>query len=118
MNVTKGHAGIRLYSVSEKEWKGIGGHKDEMISIRECGGYWTRVRDMIALVRGERHVLRWEVDEEEHLDMYGGMEEGEGMKTYLRCPMDCEKNGTAISGERSGLARKERSTPVVEWSWE
>lgn len=40
----------------------------------------------------EKEALRRKVDEEEHLEIYGGLKKGFGIKTYLRGPMDAAKN--------------------------
>ena len=50
--------------------------------------------------------LRQKVDEEEHLELYGGLREGIGMKTYLHGPIDCEKLETVISERRPRPTRK------------
>ena len=68
----------------------VGGNKDEVLSIGESAGYKTKVRDMITT--REKGALRRKVDKEEHLQIYGGLREGIGMKTYLHGPMDAAKN--------------------------
>ena len=86
--VTKGRAGIRWDSVVEKVWKDIGNQK-EMLAIEKFSGYKTEVKER--LERRERLALRKKVEGEEHLEIYGGLKEGIGMKRYLHGPMDFAK---------------------------
>ena len=86
--VTKGRAGIRWDSVVEKVWKDIGNQK-EMLAIEKFSGYKTEVKERIE--RRERLALRKKVEGEEHLEIYGGLREGIGMKRYLHGPMDFAK---------------------------
>ena len=92
--------------------EGVGGNKNEIMSIEDVGEYKTKV-DMIEL--REMKSLRQNVDEEDHLKIYGGLIEGMGMKTCLHGPIDYAKNfklrfriGDLDLPERRGL-------PVVEW---
>lgn len=45
--VTNGHAGIRWDSVANKECEDTRRNQDEIISRCECGGYKTKVRDVM-----------------------------------------------------------------------
>jgi len=81
---------IRWDSEVEKVWKEIGGKRDEILSTDEGAGYKAKVRDMIEI--REKGALRRKVDEEEHLEIYGWLGEGIGMKSYLHGPMDAAKN--------------------------
>ena len=87
--VTKGRAGIRWDSVVEKVWKDIGGNQEEILSIEKFAGCMTQVKEKIEI--RERLALRNKVKEEEHLEIYGGLREEIGMKTYLHGPMDYAK---------------------------
>ena len=94
--VTKGRAGIRWDSVVEKVWKDIGGNQEEVLSIEKFAGYKTEVCGYKTEVKEnieirERLALRSRVKEEEHLEIYGGLREEMGMKTYLHGPMDYAK---------------------------
>ena len=60
------------------------------MSIKDGGEYKTKVSDMKE--SREKKALRQEVDEEEHLKIYGGLREGIRTKTYLHGPMDYAKN--------------------------
>ena len=42
--------------------------------------------------RRERLALRNKVESEKHVEIYGGLREGIGMKTYLRGPMGFREN--------------------------
>lgn len=78
-----------------------------LMSTGECGGYKTKVRDVIE-IRAKKKTLRRIVDEEKHLEICGGLRGRIGTITYLDDPMDyAQKNETTISGGRSGSARKE-----------
>ena len=61
-----------------------------MLSIGENAGYKTKVRGMIET--REKGALRCKVDKEEHLKIYGGVQEGIGMKAYLHGLLDGTKN--------------------------
>ena len=87
--VTKGRAGTRWDSVVEKVWKDIGGNQEEILSIEKFAGCMTEVKEKIEI--RERLALRNKVKEEEHLEIYGGLREEIGMKTYLHGPMDYAK---------------------------
>ena len=86
---TKGRAGIRWDSVVEKVWKDTGGNQEKILSIEKFAGYKTEVKEKIEM-RG-RLALRSKVKEEEDLEVYGGLREEIGMKTYLHGPMDYAK---------------------------
>ena len=73
---TKGHTGIGWDREVEKVWKGIGGNKDEVLSIGESAGCKTKVRAIIET--REKRALRRKVDEEEHLKINRGSREGIG----------------------------------------
>lgn len=88
--VTKGRAGVRWDSVVEKVWQDIGGNPEEILSIEKFGGFKTEVNERIEI--RERLALRNKVNEEEHLELYGGLKEGIGMKRYLHGPMDYAKS--------------------------
>ena len=69
---TKGKAGIRWDKVVENIWKEIGRNKKEIImSIEDVGEYKTKVSDMIEI--REKKALKQKMDEEEHLEIYGGL---------------------------------------------
>ena len=87
--VTKGRAGIRWDSVVEKVWKDIGGNQGEILSIEKFAGYKTEVKERPEI--GEMLALRNKVKEEERLEIYGGLRDEMGMKTYLHGPMDYVK---------------------------
>ena len=61
----------------------------EVLSIDKFSGYKTEVKEIIE--ERERPVLRSKVKEQKHLDIYGGLREDVGMKTYLHGPMDYAK---------------------------
>ena len=85
----KGRAGIRWDSVVEKVWKDIGGNQEEVMSAGKFGKYKAEVEETIE--RRERLALRNKVESEKHLEIYGRLREGIGMKTYLHGPMDFAK---------------------------
>ena len=90
-----------------------GGNQDETLSIDEAAGYKTKVRDVIEK-RG-KEMLRCEVDEEEHLRIYGGVREEIGMKTYLHGPMDAAKNlKLRFRVGDLDLPERRKDIPVVE----
>ena len=70
-------------------WKGLGDQK-EVLSIEEFGGYKTEGKKKTE--RRERLALGNKGMEEKHLEIYGGLREDIGMKTYLHGPMDNAKN--------------------------
>ena len=78
--VTKWQAGIRRNSAVEKEWKIVGGNQQEILSIDKFAGYKAEVKERIEI--RERLALRNKEKEEEHLEIYGGLREEIGMKTY------------------------------------
>ena len=57
--------------------------------MEKFGGYKTEVKEEIEM--RERLSLRTKVKEEEHLEIYGGLREEIGIKTYLHGPMDYAK---------------------------
>ena len=65
--VTKRRVGIRWDSVLEKT-KGIGGHREEMMSAKKFGGYTEEVEERIE--KRERLALRNKVKSENHLEVY------------------------------------------------
>ena len=87
--VTKGRAGIRWDSVVEKVWKDIGENQEEILSIEKFAGCKTEIKEKIEI--RERLALRNKVKEKQHLEIYGGLREEIGMKTYLHGPMDYAK---------------------------
>ena len=87
--VTKGRAGIGWDGVVEKVWKDIGGNQEEVMSAGKFGRYKAEVEEIIK--RRERPALRNKVESGKHLEIYGGLSEGIGMKTFLHGPMDFAK---------------------------
>ena len=89
--VTKGRAGVRWDSVVEKVWKDIRGNQEEILqlSIDKFEGYETEVKEKrnkgkaSAKKQGERGGTL--------IEIYGGLREETGMKTYLHGPMDYAK---------------------------
>lgn len=80
--------------------------------IGECGGYKTKVRDMMK--ERETEVLKWEVHGQQHLEMNEGLREGIGMQKYLHGPMNPPENiETAISGGGLDLPKIARRIRVV-----
>ena len=84
--VTKGGAALRWDSAVEKVWKDIGGNQEEIPSKDKFAGNKTEVNEKIEI--RERLALRSKVKEEEELEIYGGLREEIGMKTYLHGPVD------------------------------
>ena len=82
--VTKGQAGIRWDNVVEREWKDIGEKQEEVISAEKFGRCEAEVEERIE--RREMLALRNKVESEKYLEVYGGLREGIGMKTYLHGP--------------------------------
>ena len=60
-----------------------------MMSAGKFGRYKVEVEERIE--RRERLALRNKVGSERHLETYGGLREGIGMKTYLHGPTDIVK---------------------------
>ena len=89
-DVKKGRGGIRWDNVAETIWKDLGGDQEQALSIEKFGGYKTEVKYIIE--ERERLALRRKVKEEQHLEIYGGLREDIGMKTYLHGAMDYAKN--------------------------
>ena len=87
--MTKGRAGTSWDNVVEKIWKDLGGDQEEVLSMEKFGGYKTEGNEIIE--ERERLALRNKVKEEKHLEIYGGLREGIGIKTYLHGPMDYAK---------------------------
>ena len=87
--ITKGRAGIRWYNVVGKIWKDLEGGQGEVLSTEKFGGCKTEVQKRME--ERERQTLRNRVKEEKHLEIYGGLREDAGMKTYLHGPMDYTK---------------------------
>ena len=77
--VAKGRAGIRWDGVVEKASKDIGGNQEDVMSAGKFGRYKLEVEEMTE--RRERSALRNKVSSEKHLQIYGGLSEGRGMKT-------------------------------------
>ena len=84
--ITKGRAGIRWDNEVEKKWKDLWGHQVEVLSTEKFGGYKTEVKERIE-ERG-RLALRNKVKAQKHVEIYGGLREKIGMKTYLHGSMD------------------------------
>ena len=70
-------------------WKDIGGNQEEILSIEKFAGCMAQVKEKIEI--RERLALRNKVKEAEHLEIYWGLREEIGMKTYLHGPMDYAK---------------------------
>ena len=87
--VIKGRAGTRWDSVDEKVWKDIGGNQEKLMSVGKFGRYKAQVEERME--RRERLALRNKVESENNLEIYGGLGEGTGMKSYLHGPMDFAK---------------------------
>ena len=51
----------------------MGGDQEEVLSIEKFGGYKTELKERIE--ERERLALRNKVNEEKHLDIYGGLRE-------------------------------------------
>ena len=83
---TRGRAGTKWDNVVEKLWKELGGDQEEVLFIEKFGGYKTEVKERIEEV--EILELRNKVKEKKHSEMYRGLREDIGMKTYLHGPMD------------------------------
>ena len=67
----------------------MGGNQEEILSIEKFAGYKIEVKEKIEI--RERLALRNKVKEKQHLEIYGGLREEIGMKTYLHGPMDYAK---------------------------
>ena len=76
-------------NVVEKIWKDLGGDQEEALSLPKFGEYKTEVKEVIE--ERERLALRNNVIEEKHLEIYRGVKENVGIKTYLYGPMDYAK---------------------------
>ena len=87
--ITRVRAGIRWDDVVEKRWQDIGGDQEEVLPTEKFGGYKTEGNKTIE-ERG-RQALRNRVKEEKHLEIYGGLSEGIGMKMCLHGPMNYAK---------------------------
>ena len=88
--ITRGRAGIRWDNVVEKIWKDLGGGQEEVLYIEKFDGYKTEVKQIME--ERERQALRNKVKEIKHVEIYGGLREDIGMKTYLHGPMNYAKN--------------------------
>ena len=86
---TKGRAGTRWDSVVEKVWKDIGGNQEQILTTEKFAGCKTEVKEEIEI--RERLALRNRVKEEENLEIYRGLREEIGMKTYMHGPKDYAK---------------------------
>ena len=60
------------------------------MSVEKFGEYKTELNERIEIKK--RLALRNKVNEEAHLELYGGLKEGKGMKRYLHGPMDYAKS--------------------------
>lgn len=80
--------------------------------IGEGGTYETKVNKNVDMRKKEE--LRWNTDEEKHLNVYEGLREGKGMGTYLYGPMDHAKmlELRFWVGDLD-LQREERALPAV-----
>ena len=75
--------------MSRTHGKITGGNQEDIMPVEKFAGYKTEAKERIE-VRG-RLALRNKVKEEEHLEIYGGLREEIGIKTYLHGPMDYAK---------------------------
>ncbi|CAB1100395.1 unnamed protein product [Ectocarpus sp. CCAP 1310/34] len=85
---TPGNKGIRWDKVVERVWKEIG-DEEETLDTKGFGGFKKKVKEM--LESREEATLRKKVRSEDHLEIYGKLKEGIGMKSYLDGPMDYAK---------------------------
>ncbi|CAB1096278.1 unnamed protein product [Ectocarpus sp. CCAP 1310/34] len=85
---TPGKKGIRWDKVVERVWKEIG-NEEETLDTEGFGGSKKKVKEM--LESREETTLRKKVRSEDHLEIYGKLKEGIGMKSYLEGPMDYAK---------------------------
>ncbi|CAB1113164.1 unnamed protein product [Ectocarpus sp. CCAP 1310/34] len=85
---TPGKKGIRWDKVVERVWKEIG-DEEETLDTEGFGGFKKKVKEM--LKSREEATLRKKVRSEDHLEIYGKLKEGIGMKSYLDGPMDYTK---------------------------
>ena len=90
--ITKGRAGTRWDNVVEKIWIHLGGDQEEVLSIEKFAGYKTEVPGITE--EREKQALKNKVKEEKNLEIYGGLREDIGIKTYLHGPMDYAKKLT------------------------
>ena len=97
---SRGKGGI-AYSSRENMKEYRGGNQEGLMSAGKLGRYNAE--------RRERLALRNKVNSKKHLEMYGGLSIGLGMKTYLHGPKDSGENAeTAISCRGPGPARKKK----------
>ena len=61
-----------------------------MINVEGHVAHCRMAREIVE-IRDKARALRNKVESEKHLDVYGEMREGIGMKTYLHGPMDFAK---------------------------
>ncbi|CAB1109618.1 unnamed protein product [Ectocarpus sp. CCAP 1310/34] len=85
---TPGKKGIRWDKVVERVWKEIG-DEEETLDTEGFGGFKKKVKEM--LESREEATLRKKVRSEDHLETYGKLKEGIGMKSYLDGPVDYAK---------------------------
>ena len=105
--VTKGPAGTKWDSVVEKVWKDIGGNQEEVMSAGKFLKYKAEVEEMIE--RRERLAPRNKVESEKHLEMYGGLREGNrNDHVFARLNELRENAETAHSCRRPGPACKKK----------
>ena len=97
-----------------EEYDRLGGSQENILqlSMEKSGGYKTEVEERIET--RERLALGHKVKEEEHLEIYGGLREDIGVKTYLHGPMDYAKTLKLRFRVRGLPGRTKTSKPVVE----
>ena len=86
---TKGRARVRWNNVVGNIWKDLGGEQEEALPV--CREFWRVQEEKERIEEREMLGLRNKVKEEKHLEIYGGLREDIGMKTYLHGPMDYAK---------------------------
>ncbi|CAB1117900.1 unnamed protein product [Ectocarpus sp. CCAP 1310/34] len=85
---TPGKKGIRWDKVVERVGKEIG-DEEETLDTEGFGGFKKKVKEI--LESREEATLRKKVRSEDHLEIYGKLKEGIGMKSYLDGPTDYAK---------------------------
>ena len=60
--VTKGRAGRRWDNVVEKVWKGIGGRRENILSMKKFGGFKTGVKERTEKRKRQALERRWKGD--------------------------------------------------------
>ena len=94
--ITKGRAGIRWDNVVETKMEVLRGRPTRGTVYREDWRLQDKVKERIE--ERERLALRNKMKEEKHLEIYRGLREDIGMKTYLHDPKGyAKKIKTAIS---------------------